>query len=923
MLDNTALHYAVKRRNKKAVQELLNSGADVNINHNFLSVEIRNNAGEEAITPIYEHLPETIISLLDGPNSIDVITGIGNNPREVYETYMLSNVFRLDKETRVSLFLNPVLQLFLDLKWQKMKYLIYLSMGFHISWSIFTSIYIMDVCMATYGNNTVQDFEFLENSKLTNRHFDSKNIWWSILLLVITGIVMLKEIFEFVATPKVGTYWRQFENKGQLALILSIYVLLIFCKFLPIWLDFIMSVMAVFTAWLLALGQLNKHPSLGLYMEMLMKVSKSFLKFFISFFPILISFSCVFRMLMPTMIQFYLWPPWGLVKIVTMLTGEINFDEIFEEDVDAVMVTKNIFILAFITIVAIVLQNLLVGLVVSDMQSLTKKARENSLKTQLEQMFLMEAFIIKILAALPNISLAVQSGSLSELENYLYDNAPDNILNSLMKKEEARCMMLVTVKVASELVTLLLNWYLRRKPEADNSFVDKKDNSGNTALHYAVQRRNRKAVHELLKCGADVNIKNNAGEEAITPIYELFPDTIITLLDGPNSIEFVEDEDEPSERDLKIKCNFSVITGIGNDSREVYETYMLSNVFRLDKDIYIMNVFMSTYENNTEEKFNESLKQSNVVNPHFNSANIGCSSSLLVLTTILALKEIFECRSTPKMGHTGDNGKIRGSGPSFCSFTCGHILHYPSRLAGLHHFYPWLLVLGQLNKHPSLGLYMEMLMKVSKSFMKFFLSFSPILIAFAFVFRMLLPSEEKFHLWPPWGIVKIVAMLTGEINFDETFEANVFVVMLAKNVLLLAFITIVAIVLQNLLIGLVVSDMQSLTEKAREKSLSTQLEQMFLMEAFIIQILAWFPNVRPIEELWRVTRSRAPSSLLPISVFKCVWRKVMRSQSENLISNSDEPHIVTKRMKDFNKQSRLRLRELRKKRNMPNEKKTN
>ncbi|CAL8128944.1 unnamed protein product [Orchesella dallaii] len=407
-LGNTALHYAVEHRNREAVKELLACGADVNI---------KNDNEEEAITSIYEHFPETIISLLNGPTSIQfvededdpsdrrmkvkcnfgVITGIDNDPREVYETNMLSNVFRLDKETRVEILLNPIVQLFIDLKWSKMKKLIYISMAFHIIWSLLSSIFIMDMFMKTFGNNTKETFEALENSK-GNPYFNSDNEYRIWTLFIYTAIVMVKEGFEIWFTPKYGTYGTQFENIGQWILIIFIYVLFLLGKFLPVWSGFLMSIVSVFIAWVLVLGQLNKHPELGLYMEMLMKVSKRFMYFFISFCPILIAFSCVFRMIMPSEEQFYVIPPSGIAKIAAMLTGEIGFDDIIKEkEVLVVKVVTYITLLAFITIVVIALQNLLVGLVVSDMQSLAEKARENSLSTLLEQMFLMEAFINRFL----------------------------------------------------------------------------------------------------------------------------------------------------------------------------------------------------------------------------------------------------------------------------------------------------------------------------------------------------------------------------------------------------------------------------------------------------------------------------------------------------------------------------------------------
>ncbi|CAL8128945.1 unnamed protein product [Orchesella dallaii] len=251
-LGNTALHYAVEHRNREAVKELLACGADVNI---------KNDNEEEAITSIYEHFPETIISLLNGPTSIQfvededdpsdrrmkvkcnfgVITGIDNDPREVYETNMLSNVFRLDKETRVEILLNPIVQLFIDLKWSKMKKLIYISMAFHIIWSLLSSIFIMDMFMKTFGNNTKETFEALENSK-GNPYFNSDNEYRIWTLFIYTAIVMVKEGFEIWFTPKYGTYGTQFENIGQWILIIFIYVLFLLGKFLPVWSGFLMSI---------------------------------------------------------------------------------------------------------------------------------------------------------------------------------------------------------------------------------------------------------------------------------------------------------------------------------------------------------------------------------------------------------------------------------------------------------------------------------------------------------------------------------------------------------------------------------------------------------------------------------------------------------------------------------------------------------
>lgn len=65
----------------------------------------------------------------------------------------------------------------------------------------------------------------------------------------------------------------------------------------------------------------------------------------------------------------------------------------------------------------------------------------------------------------------------------------------------------------------------------------------------------------------------------------------------------------------------------------------------------------------------------------------------------------------------------------------------------------------------------------------------------------------------PFGATKLLSMMTGEVNYDDTFhpedksEDSVIEPILTKC-LFLVFIVVVAIVLQNLLIGLSISDIQ-------------------------------------------------------------------------------------------------------------------
>lgn len=79
-----------------------------------------------------------------------------------------------------------------------------------------------------------------------------------------------------------------------------------------------------------------------------------------------------------------------------------------------------------------------------------------------------------------------------------------------------------------------------------------------------------------------------------------------------------------------------------------------------------------------------------------------------------------------------------------------------------------------------------------------------------FVFRI---KKDQFSVaLPPWGVVKLFAMMSGELEYDATFHPDgtnetVKWAFLTKA-LFLVFIVMVTIVLQNLLIGLTISDIQ-------------------------------------------------------------------------------------------------------------------
>lgn len=64
--------------------------------------------------------------------------------------------------------------------------------------------------------------------------------------------------------------------------------------------------------------------------------------------------------------------PWGFIKILVMMAGEINYDDIFFDDESTADIpfplSSRLLYAAFTAVVTIILFNLLIGLTVSDIQ---------------------------------------------------------------------------------------------------------------------------------------------------------------------------------------------------------------------------------------------------------------------------------------------------------------------------------------------------------------------------------------------------------------------------------------------------------------------------------------------------------------------------------------------------------------------------
>ena len=137
-----------------------------------------------------------------------------------------------------------------------------------------------------------------------------------------------------------------------------------------------------------------------------------------------------------------------------------------------------------------------------------------------------------------------------------------------------------------------------------------------------------------------------------------------------------------------------------------------------------------------------------------------------------------------------------------------------------------------VGKFYCLGNYISMLTQVAKKVAIFFLLYVAVLVGFTIAFYLTLPEEFN----NPFGITKTLAMMTGELEFGDTFGDKDFF----RNILFFVFALAVTVVISNLLVGLTVSDVAELLENAKMDGMEFKLEQITQMDnSWIMTWLSW------------------------------------------------------------------------------------
>lgn len=188
----------------------------------------------------------------------------------------------------------------------------------------------------------------------------------------------------------------------------------------PNW-QYHVAAVVIFLVWLELMMIVGRFPMFGLYVQMFTKVAMNFAKFLLAYSCLLIAFGLSFGVLFNSYPSFKSIP-WLLLKTITMMAGELEFEDIFyDENIpNQFPGTSHFLFFAFVVLVTIILTNLLVGLAVSDIQGLQASAGLDRLIRQAELVARLESlFFSRLLRKAPaKLVLMLQRSALLRTSRY-------------------------------------------------------------------------------------------------------------------------------------------------------------------------------------------------------------------------------------------------------------------------------------------------------------------------------------------------------------------------------------------------------------------------------------------------------------------------------------------------------------------------
>ncbi|XP_063831405.1 transient receptor potential channel pyrexia isoform X1 [Ostrinia nubilalis] len=383
----TPLHIAALNEFSACVLLLLDYGGDVTL---------RTNGGISALSFIVRRVPDVIPRYLckfdDAVHVSEHELGDVDCELTIDFRPLVSCLSRGEAELllafvevgRRDVLKHPVAETFLFLKWRRIRKFFVLSFIYHALFITLYSLYILQTYLCEEETCDVPAYV--------------RPIQY--LIIILNLCFMSKELFQ--ACLDWSAYIRQWENWLQCLIIIGVFLCtipwdvengVVLKNNTSNWQHDVAAI-TIFFCWLELMMIIGRFPTFGLYVQMFTTVTVNFATFLLAYSCLLIAFGLAFSVLFSNYPAFHL--PAGLVKTVMMMSGELEYEDIFynnctNSQIQYPLTAHGIFLI-FVLLVTVILTNLLVGLAVSDIQALQESAgldrlvRQTQLVAHLESM---------------------------------------------------------------------------------------------------------------------------------------------------------------------------------------------------------------------------------------------------------------------------------------------------------------------------------------------------------------------------------------------------------------------------------------------------------------------------------------------------------------------------------------------------------
>ncbi|XP_055849071.1 transient receptor potential channel pyrexia isoform X2 [Episyrphus balteatus] len=385
----TPLHIAALNEFSQCVYTFIENGADITArtdgNVSALSFIVRRTP--DVIPKLISNLDASIkvndheIGDVDCEIKLDFRLLVPLPTLERGETDLLMSFIEVGQKR---ILMHPLCETFLFLKWRRIRKFFLMSLFYHAVYVLMFTIYIFGV----YVRNCEKDTTCIAANYISSTGY---------FVVVLNLLLLVKEFFQMAhGLTGYAKYW---ENWLQWTIIFGVFLCvtpaLLVAQDLftvPDWQHHVAAIV-MFLVWLELMMLVGRFPIFGLYIQMFTKVAMNFGKFLMAYCCLLIAFGLSFCVLF-TDYPAFINIAWSLLKAITMMSGELEFEDIFYGDYPIKYpVTAHILFLSFVLLVTVILTNLMVGLAVNDIQGLQVSATLDRLVRQAELVYRLECLL--------------------------------------------------------------------------------------------------------------------------------------------------------------------------------------------------------------------------------------------------------------------------------------------------------------------------------------------------------------------------------------------------------------------------------------------------------------------------------------------------------------------------------------------------